>query len=46
MVLGADFFGFAVDSNFCQILFDSVVMNLDLPVTRSLLLEDSTSFGR
>jgi hypothetical protein len=25
------FFGFAVDSHFCQILFASVVMNLDLP---------------
>jgi hypothetical protein len=28
--LGCGFFGFALDSHFCQIFFDSVVMNLDL----------------
>jgi hypothetical protein len=28
------FFGFAVDFHLCQILFDSVVMNLDLPPPR------------
>jgi hypothetical protein len=33
-------FGFAVDSNLCQILFDSVVMNLDL-----LFFCSSMSYG-
>jgi hypothetical protein len=49
------FFGFAVDSHLCQMLFDSVVMNLDLPLrftiwfcaaTRCLFLQGSTNYRR